>query len=108
MKLLMEINVVTLHKVVETMRSVIKAKGGLLQKANAYVYFVHVRVRRAVYVYFVHLRVRRAVYVYFVLLSDRFTEPFCAGLIPFKANKRSVSDGTFSFRTTRHITITTA
>ena len=38
MQLWMEINVVTLHKVVETMpqqmRSVIKAKGGLLQKTQ--------------------------------------------------------------------------
>ena len=43
MQLWIEINVVTLHKVVETMpqqmRSVIKAKGGLLQKASVQLFF---------------------------------------------------------------------
>ena len=42
MQLWMERNVVTLHKAVETMpqqiRSVIKAKGGLLQKASVFVF----------------------------------------------------------------------
>ena len=44
MHLWMEINVVTLQKVVETMpqqlRSVIKAKGGLLQKASVQLFFL--------------------------------------------------------------------
>ena len=43
MQLWMEINVVTLHKVVETMpqqmRSLIKAKGGLLQKVIVQLFF---------------------------------------------------------------------